>query len=159
MKHSILALLAVLPLALGFASCSDDDDLPDVTMSITISGGQKIGDIIYVVQSDTLFIDAINVKNNEPDKNAAITAATYIWDYYTLGTSVLPPYGFTIVTTDQTQIGRHFLEIVCPLLAVDKSVATAILPYTVQVVASPDDIPSVQIPENTFETNPQFKKG
>lgn len=156
-------MLLALPLAFAVTSCSDDDDLPNVTMSIDISNAQRIDNVIYVVQGDTLDINSINVVNNDSGKAAAITAATYYWDYQRLGVSMLPPYGFSIVTTAPTgdlpgtPLGKHLLEIECPLLAVDKEVATAVMVYTVQVVASAADIPAGPA-QNTFTANPAVNK-
>lgn len=140
-------MLLALPMAFAFTSCDDDNDLPDVTMGITVSDAVQNGDMIYVVQGDTLKIDGIEVKNNEAGKNAAITSATYYWDGVPQGVSIISPYGFdliTVQTTDEVQgtpLGNHQLVINCPLLAEDKEVATAVLSYTVKVVQSADDIP------------------
>lgn len=164
MKKILSLLLLTLPLAMGFTACSDDDDLPDVNMSITVSNATKIGDVIYVVQGDTLYIDSIAVVNNEAGKAAAITAATYYWDYQPLGTSMIPPYGFAIVTAAPegefagTPVGKHLLQIETPLLAVDKQLATAVLVYTVEVVASKDDIPTTTPSPNTFIGVPNVHK-
>lgn len=162
MKKFLSLLLIAIPLSFAVTSCNDDNDLPNVDMSIAISGGQRVDNVIYVVQGDTLQIDSIGVTNNEPGKAAAITAATYYWDYQRLGTSLLPPYGFAVVTTAPTAntpgtpLGKHLLEITCPLLAVDKEVATCVLAYTVQVVASPDDIPDGTV-QNSFPGTPSIR--
>lgn len=140
-------MLLALPMAFAFTSCDDESDLPDVTMSITVSDAVQNGDVIYVVQGDVLKVDGIEVTNNEAGKNAAITSATYYWDGVPQGVSILPPYGFdliTVKTTDEvegTPLGNHQLVINCPLLAEDKEVATAVLAYTVTVVSSADEIP------------------
>lgn len=131
-----------LAMSFGFASCSDDNDLPNVDMSITISGAQAVDGTIYVVQGDTLSIEAITVKNLDSNKGAAITAATYFWDYYRLGTALMPPYGFDIATTTETTLGKHILEIESPLYASDKSPAVSIQVYDVVVVANADEIPA-----------------
>lgn len=162
MKKFISLLLLSIPMVMGFTSCNDDDNLPDVQMSITVSGAQRIDNVIYVVRGDTLDIDSIGITNNEAGKAAAITSASYYWDYQPLGVSTLPPYGFSIVTTVPTDnlpgtpLGRHLLEIQCPVLAVDKEVATSVLAYEVQVVESPDDIPS-GTPSNYIMTTPTLK--
>ena len=136
-----MLLLAVLPLC-GLAGCSDDDDdLPDVTFSLEISNGVSVDGTIYIVRGETFKIDAVNVKNLQSDKAAIISAATYYWDKYRLGTSVVAPYGFEFVTSEDTPLGRHEIAIECPVYAVDKSPAVANLFYRVEVVESADDIP------------------
>lgn len=155
MKKSFfyLLLLAALPI-LGFTSCSDDDDLPNVDFSLEISGGVSVDGVIYVVQGDTLSIDAVNVTNVDSDKSALITAATYYWDAFRLGISTLPPYGFEIVTGEGTSLGKHELAIECPVYAVDKSPAIANVFYPVQIVADEADIPTGDTPAVTTFSAP-----
>ena len=131
-----ILLFAVLPV-LGLSACSDDgDDLPDVDFSLNISGGVMVDGTIYVVQGDTLVINSVNVVNNEPDKSAIITAATYYWDAFRMGTSAVPPYGFSFATSENTSLGKHEITIECPVYAVDKSPAIANVFYVVQVAVS-----------------------
>ena len=76
MKKFYYFLLMALPV-IFFASCDDDKSLPDVDVSIQIDGGVRVDGITYVVQGDTLTVEAINVQNREQGKNAMITSATY----------------------------------------------------------------------------------
>lgn len=138
-KYLYLFILAVLPAVL--AACSDDNDLPQVDFTLSIEGGTYVDGNLYVVQGQNLTIESITVTNTESNKGAMITSASYYWDGYYLGAAIQPPYGFEIETTDQTPVGRHVLEIVSPLYAVDKTMATSVLVYNVNVVASEDDIP------------------
>lgn len=148
MKKFISLFLLALPFVFGATSCSDDDDLPDVSISVSLENAKKVDGVIYVVQGDTLKITSINVKNNEAGKNAAITEAEYFWDYIPLQISIIPPYGISIPTSKDegdvagTPLGNHLLQIKMPLLAEDKELATAMLVYTVKVVATPEEIPS-----------------
>lgn len=151
--HLLLLSLLALPLFMGLTSCNDDNDLPNVDMSIAISGGEAVDGKIYVVQGDTLTVEGITVTNLDSKKTATITAATYYWDYYRLGTAMIPPYGFQIVTTDETTVGNHLLEIESPLYAVDKAPAVGIQVYDVVVVANASDIPSGTVSQTvTTET-------
>lgn len=140
-KFSFLALVAALFMMLPLTACHDDDDLPQVDFNLTISGATYSDGTIYVVQGETLEIESISVTNLEQGKAAAITAATYYWDGYCLGTTIMPPFGFEILTNEETPVGRHSLEITSPLIAEGKSIATSVLVYSVQVVASEDDLP------------------
>ena len=135
-----MLLLAALPI-IGFTSCSDDDDLPDVDFSIQISDAVNVDGTIYVVRGDTLTIDSIGIVNNESNKSAIITAATYYWDAYRIATVAVPPYGFDFPTDENTPLGRHEIAIECPVYAVDKSPAVANLFYPVEVVENASDIP------------------
>ncbi len=137
-------ILSSLPYS-GFrnyvSSCDDDDNLPDVDFDITISGGVKFDDGLYVVQGDELVIESIKVINNDKGKDAAIGTPSFYWDGYLLGVSPEPPYKFEISTDENTPVGRHILEIACQVFAVDKSIADAVIAYRVNVIASADDMP------------------
>lgn len=140
-KKFFYFLLLALP-ALCFVSCSDDgEDLPDVDFSLEFEGGVDVDGAIYVVRGETLEIKSITVTNNDKDKSALITSATYYWDAFRIGISAVPPYGFNIVVSEEAPLGRHELAIECPVYAVDKSPAVANLFYKVMVVESADDIP------------------
>ena len=152
MKKNLLFLLALLPLALGFAACSDDNDLPNVDITTNFGDAKIVNGVVYVVQGETLTIEGLTITNKEEGKGAGISSANYYWDYVFVGTNPLPPYGFKFETTEDTPVGRHVLEIICPVFAVDKTLADALLAYNVQVVASPDDIPEGG--ESTDTTTP-----
>lgn len=146
MKKLFSLLALALTLTFVTTSC-DDNDLPDVDISITVSNAKIVDNEMYVVRGDTLRIESIDVTNNEPGKAAAITSAAYYWDGIFLGETFRSPFGFNIVTTiptDEThgtRLGAHRLQIYAPLVAVDKELAFALLTYTVNVVESAEDIP------------------
>lgn len=155
MKKIFYFLLAVLPLCF-MASCDDDNNLPDVDVSITIDGGVRVDGMIYVVQGDTLSVESINVINREQGKNAVITSATYSWDYLYAGISPVAPFGASFAT-DNMQLGKHLLQIECPLFAVDKSPANLYMAYKVDIVASADDIPQGEA-STVFTDRPGIKE-
>lgn len=141
MKRLLFALCLMLPLV--FTACDDDDDLPNVNFDVEFSNAVQDGGVVYVVRGQTLTIDGITVTNNESGKGAMITAASYFWDSYPLGTSVIAPYGFNINTTEQTPLGRHDLTIECPLYAEDKASSMVMIMFDVCVVADEADLPDV----------------
>ncbi len=142
-KWFYLMLLAVMPLmAVSLASCDDDDDLPNVDISLSVDKGTVVDGTIYVVQGDTLQIASVNVVNNEPNKGAAITNVNYYWDGVYYAPAIFSPYGMTFVTSEKTPVGSHGIGISCTVLAVDKTIATAVMSCPVQVVAGAEDIPT-----------------
>lgn len=155
MKKLYYYLLMLLPV-IAFTSCHDDNDLPDVDVSVKIEGGVNVDGVIYVVQGDILNIESINVVNREEGKSAIITSASYSWDYLPAGISVVPPYGAEFAT-ENVPVGRHLLQIECPLYAVDKTAAVMYMAYRVDVVASADDIPSGS-QSTEFVTTPGVKE-
>ena len=138
-------LLTALSLAVcaGFSSCSDDDDdLPDVSLGITIEGGVfgPDGDI-YVVQGDQLNILSVDVKNNIPGQNAGLANVSYYFESRYLGTTNTPPFGCEGLTGVDTPVGDYDLDITCNVLAVDKELAIASLDYDIEVVPDASYIP------------------
>ena len=152
MKKFLTFLLPVIAM-FALSSCHDDKDLPDVDFNFEIANGTRVDGQLYVVQGDTLEIEAITVTNKEQGQGAMITSASYYWDYYYLGASIQPPYGFEIFVDENTPVGRHVLDVECPLYASDKEPATAVVSFDVQVVASADDIP--QTGTSTFTITPK----
>lgn len=141
MKKFFYLLLLLIPL--GLTSChDDDDDLPNVDFDVTFQDA-AIGEdgVIYVVQGESFSIEGVKVINREAGKSAIITSATYFWDAFPLGTSVVEPYGFEIETSSTTPLGNHSLQISCPVYAVDKEMATALISFTVCVVADENELP------------------
>ncbi len=139
-KKLMAAALLALPL-IGFVSCSDNKDLPDVDYNIEIEGGTRVDGSVYVVRGDTLEVESITVSNREEGKAAMITSAAYYWDGYYIGTAVIAPYGMQIITDEDTALGKHALDIQTPLFAEDKEAATAVVGLQVVVVESTEDIP------------------
>lgn len=144
MKKFIYSILfAVLPLmTVSFASCSDDNDLPDVNISVDVDNATIVNGTIYVVQGDTLDITSVNVKNNDSNKAAAINNVKYFIDGYYFGTSFFAPYPAYNITDVNTPVGKYQLGITCTVLAVDKSIASGVLSYPIVVVANAEEIPS-----------------
>ena len=138
-KKILLALAVAVP-AVAFTSCNDDDDLPNVDFNVAVSGGTVVDGTIYTVAGDTLSIDGIKVVNNE-NKNAIITYASYYWDYRFIGTNPVEPFGYEIYISNETEPGKHLLEIYTPVYAVDKEPAFAVLAYPVVVVENATELP------------------
>jgi hypothetical protein len=158
MKKLFYLIAMALPLVFFATSCDDDDDLPNVEMSVAFSNCKIVDDVVFVVQGDTLTIDSVTVTNLEKGKAAAITSATYYWDAVRLGTAVVSPFRFQIATSESTPLGEHLLQIETPVLAVDKAAAVGMMNYTVMVVADslalPGDTindPIVQAPNLTVK--------
>ncbi len=152
MKRYIKLFLPLIA-AIAFVACDDDDkNLPDVTFNIEIENAQRVDGTLYIVQGDTLEVKSITVTNNEAGKEAFITSASYYWDYNYVFSSVIPPYGFSFYVGKNTPVGRHNLDIECPVYAVDKEAAVAISSFKVKVVASIEEIPATGV--KTFSVRP-----
>lgn len=141
-KFFYSVLLAIMPVvALSLASCSNDDDLPDVSIDLQVENGTMVDGTIYVVQGDTLNVTGIYVTNNDAGKDAAITNVRYYVDGYFIGESPFSPYPAYCITDAETPVGNYDLGVACTVLAPDKSIASAALSYPFRVVKSAEDIP------------------
>lgn len=153
LKLLALPLLVCLPM-MTFVSCSDDDDTPDVSMSISVEGATVVDDVIYVVKGETLEVTSVNITNNEPGKKAMITAAAYYFDGFRVGVLIVPPYGLKIPMDKDVSIGKHAMQIVCDIAAEGKALGIAALDYDVVVVEDAADIPSGKVSDKIGSTVP-----
>ena len=147
MKKLFYLLLLALPV-IGMNSCDDDDDVPNVSLSATIDGDTRVDNTLYVVSGDTLDIESINLIDNTK-KGAVIGSASYFWDYYRLGGTIVAPYGMDI-DTEGVPVGNHLLQIRVSIYAVDYSPCVGYMEYPVKIVASENDIPT----EGDIEPSP-----
>ena len=153
MKKLLALLFVLLPLSLVYVSCSDDDDLPDVSVSITTPNAM-LGDTIYVVQGDSLIVSSINIRNNEADKNALITGAEFFFTGEGYYTPIIPftwrrptsadPQNFNYIPT-----GKYPFNIEVTIAAEGKALAIGVLPYIVRIVADAAEIPEDALPGQT----------
>lgn len=141
-------MLLALPLV-AFSACDDDDnDIPDVSLTASIEGATRVDGVLYVVQGDNLDIESINLIDNTK-KGAVIGSATYFWDYYRLGSTIVAPYGMEI-DTEGAPAGNHQLQINVSIYAVDYSPCIGYLTYPVKIVETEEDIPT----DGTVEQSP-----
>ncbi len=141
MKRFLYLFVCALPLFF-VAACDDERDLPNVDFTMNISGGEFVNGQIYVVTDTTLVVESVGVVNNEQGKKAIITDASYFWNSRFIGRSVIAPYGINIDIPSNMPVGKYRLQVNAPIYAVDKSPAYGCVLYTVNVVASADDIPT-----------------
>ena len=140
MKKYFYYLLFLLPLTFVAVACDDDDnDIPNVGIQATISGGVFEGDEIYVAQGDELVIDALTLTNNT-DKEGALGAVSYYWDHYLIGTNLTQPFELKLETADQP-VGRHLLQAQMPIYVVDYPICWGYIQYYVNIVETQDDLP------------------
>lgn len=144
----LFTLLMVIPLFVGMASCDSDDDFPPVDITVSIEGATRVDNSLYVVQGDTLDVAAINMVDNT-SKGAVIGSATYFWDYYRVGGTIVKPYGMSFDTSG-VALGRHLLQVQISIYAVDYAPCIGYVSYNVIVVPSASDIPS----DGDIENNP-----
>lgn len=135
--RKLLYLLLLIPL--GFlAACDDDNDLPDVELTVTFENAVRSRDNgqLYVTSEDG--IDVSSVTCAGIGEKAAITNVEYYLDYGYVGVSVAEGFGARM---PDLAPGRHLLVMNFSVLQVDKSIARARLQYVVNVVENASDLP------------------
>lgn len=144
----LLLLLLLLPMAFAFSSCSNDDDLPNV--KITMDFGNAVIDdgVIYIAQSDTLILNNIETKAIDSNKSAVLANVKYYWNYVATPYLTWSPLPLKIPVADMplSSSGHNILGMKATLLEVDKSMAYTSINVPIRVVASEDDLPDGQIP-------------
>lgn len=155
MKKYLYFLLA-LPMLL-FASCSNDDDLPQVDMEITYSGAVEVDGTLYVPEGQNFAIESITATPLKGYKEATIGATAYYWNYQYLGTSIEAPFGLTFNTADMPT-GDYMLQINSTIYQVDRSVGIAYFTYHVKVVPA-DEMPDDGTEGGTDNPDPDIRAG
>lgn len=147
MKKLMLTLLLGIPMLFAATSCDDDKDLPQVDISVNVTGAVTDNGVVYVVKGDTLSINGIQVTNLDKGQAASITApVTFYWDGLWMAggqTWVFP----TLLSTWDIPVGDHILMLEMGVIANDKSPAFAVVTIPVVVVASADDLPKGTDPD------------
>ena len=149
-------LLLMLPLLAMLAACSDDDnDLPDVDISIRYSGAVEQDGKLLVAQGKTLTIEAINATPAPGTKEAILGNTVYYIDgvpFYTIGVA---PFGCEIDTSNLS-VGTHRLSFYSQVFQVDREVGFALYGLRIEVTGPDSDpgdgagtvTPGVQIQEH-----------
>lgn len=103
----LLYLLMLLPLAM-LGGCHDDDDIPDVNVSISLRDVVVDGNVIYTVKDTPLKITSISVQG--VGSRALVTSVAYYWDGVRIGWNPIAPFSATIAGALVPE-GNHVLGI------------------------------------------------
>lgn len=118
-------LLFLLPMAF-LASCNNDDDFPQVDLTLEINNvyqDQTTGKLYYVEGGDSPVIESLTASSLESGKNAAVTNVFYYLNRVVrlFGTEEDP---FTPVIPGQLlEEGVNYINISATVLQEDKSIA------------------------------------
>lgn len=151
----LLYLLLLLPLGF-FTSCSDDDDMPTVDITVNIDNAVDANGKVYIVAGEDLTVSGIDVASLN-GKAAGISGVNYFLDHVGYDYTIVQPFGTTIDAAYLPE-GNHLLTLSFDVLQVDKSIAYAQLSTVVTVVASADDLPDGAVPGQvalTYHLNPK----
>lgn len=136
----LLCLLLALPLLSVMTSCDDDDNIPQVDLTVDYSGATLEDGALYVVQGETLEITGLHAIPAEGTKAATISSASYYWDGIPVWRINFSPFPVSINTADM-RTGRHTLGIYANVLQVGKSIGFAVTEIPVVIVENEQQQP------------------
>ncbi len=146
-----------LPLAmLLFASCSDEKDLPNVDIDVTYTGATTVDGTLYADQTQPFAISSVTATPLREGAKAGIVNVAYGLDGWVLGVSSNPPFEIEF-DTSTLQTGRHLLTLTMTVAEEGCEIATAYYATTIQVVATPDDIPSTAEAQGAIHAHPTIQ--
>ncbi|MBD5330935.1 MAG: hypothetical protein HDS00_03420 [Bacteroides sp.] len=155
-RMRILAAI-FLPLAMFLLpSCSDENDLPDVDIDVTYTGATTVDGTLYVDQTQPFAISSVVATAVREGHKAGVTNVAYGLDGWVLGVSSNPPFAIEF-DTSTLQTGRHLLTLTMTIAEEGCELATAYYATTIQVVASPEEIPSTDDTQGTFHAHPTIQ--
>lgn len=146
----LLYLLLLLPFALTMASCSDDDNLPNVTVTMDFSNAAVQDGVLFVAQTDTLYLDGITTKAIDSNQSATLVNARYYWNYIPTPTLTWSnfPLEIPVAYMPLTESGNNVLSLDATLLETDKSIAYTSINVPIKVVPTVEEFPAGMTPGN-----------
>lgn len=139
----LLYLLFILPFALAVTSCNDDDNLPNVTVTMDFSNAATVDGTLYVAQTDTLMLNSIVTKAVDSNQSAVLTNMKYYWNYIPAPSLTWSNFPLEIPIADMPlrESGNNLLQMDATLLETDKSIAYANIVVPVKVVPTVEEMP------------------
>lgn len=144
----LLYLLLVLPFAMLMASCSDDDNLPDVQITMNFSNAAVDDGVLYVAKNDTLKLNSIVTKAMDANQSATLANVRYFWNYIPAPSLTWSnfPLEIDIDAMPLTESGMNYLGMQATLLETDKSMAYTNIQVPIKVVETVEEFPAGQEP-------------
>ncbi|MDE6380922.1 MAG: hypothetical protein K2L11_10650 [Muribaculaceae bacterium] len=139
----LLYLLLVLPFAMMVSSCSNDNDLPNVDITMSFDKAAVKDGAVYVIQDSVFSITGITTKAVDSNQQSAIANVRYFWNG-------LPAPGLTwssfpmeidMAQMPQVEKGANILGLRATLLETDKSMAFTVFNVPIVAVDSEEDLP------------------
>ncbi|MDE6023260.1 MAG: hypothetical protein K2G13_07135 [Muribaculaceae bacterium] len=158
----LLYLLLVLPFAMMISSCSNDNDFPNVDITIAFDNAAVQNGTVYAVEENGLQITGITTKAVDSNKESALVNIDYFWNRIPAPNLTFGSYPLELNLADMPLVekGANTLDLYGKLLEVDKSIANFSVTIPIVVVASEEDLPdglTLGQTSLTFTTAPKNK--
>ncbi len=144
----LLYLLLVIPFAMMVTSCSNDNDLPNVDISMSFDNAVVKDGTVYVVQDSVFSITGLSTKAVDSNQQSAIVNVRYFWNGYPAPELTWSPLPMEIdmAKMPQPESGNNILGIDATLLETDKSISYCTLAIPIKAVDNVEDLPDGQQP-------------
>lgn len=144
----LLYLLLLLPAAFIFSSCSDDDNLPNVEVTMTFDNAVVDDGTLYVMQDSVFSMTSLTTKAVNSDNQTAIANVRYFWNGIPAPGLTWSPFPLEIDMAQMPTVrsGANVLGLRATLLEVDKSLAYCTLNVPIKAVETEADFPNGQLP-------------
>ena len=139
----ILYSLMILPMLAVMSSCSNNDnDLPEVDLQVTVSGGEQnsADNKIYIEQGTPFKVESVTAVPRN-GKKATLGLTTYYLNGIPQYQTVTVPFACTI-STEELEPGEYSFQIKSAVYQVDKVAAFVLMSYDLVVVPPASDIPA-----------------
>lgn len=145
MKKIFNLLLLMLPLAF-LASCSNDDDFPEVDLTLTLSNvyQDESNGNLYVVedQEENPVIDSFSAKSLISGKEAAVTNVFFSLNNMVRLFGTVEEPAKVVIPIDMMRSNKNYLNVSATVLQVDKSMASCFLDVPVYLVEKVENLPA-----------------
>lgn len=136
-------LLLVLPFAMMITSCSNDNDLPNVDVTIAFDNAAVKDGTVYAVEDSVLQITGISTKAVDSNKASALVNVDYVWNYIPAPYLTFGNYPLDLNLSQMPLVekGANILDLNGKLLEVDKSIANFSVRIPIVVVDEVENLP------------------
>ena len=139
----LLYLLLVIPFAMMVSSCSNDNDLPNVNVTMSFDNAAVSDGAVYVLQDSPFSITGITTKAVDSNQQSAIVNVKYFWNGIPapgLTWSSLP-MEIDMAQMPQVEKGANILVLQATLLETDKSMAYTTINVPIVAVENEEALP------------------
>ena len=142
----LLYLLLVLPFAMMVSSCSNDNDLPNVDITMSFDNAVVKDGTVYVLQGEEFSITGLTTKAVDSNQQSAIVNVRYFWNGYPAPGLTWSnfPMEINMAEMPQPESGNNILGLNATLLETDKSMSYCTLRIPIKAVEKVEDLPDGQ---------------
>ncbi len=139
----LLYLLLVIPFAMMVSSCSNDNDLPNVDITMTFDNAVVKDGTVYVVQDSVFSITSLTTKAVDSNQQSAIVNVRYFWNGYPAPNLTWSnfPMEIDMAQMIQPESGNNILGLDATLLETDKSISYSTSRIPSKAVEKVEDLP------------------